>query len=158
MAVLNTTSPTERPGAPTEMPSKMEPSSRARIAGWVTGFALDAGKAGPGPAAPPFRGLQQAADAVDRSGKQGLRRAGILAASCRGSQRRPPPHGRDSAQQVGQAKPSRWPAGNAPGRMQGPAGEDVPVGRAVDQLEPLAQAGELDGVLADHIPRAQGGI
>src|SRR5688500_1996737 len=43
MAVLNTTSPTERPGAPAEMPSKIVPSSSARIAGSVTGIALAAG-------------------------------------------------------------------------------------------------------------------
>src|SRR6478735_7119687 len=44
MAVLNTTSPTDRPGAPTEMPSKTVPSSRARIAGWVTVLAFDGGR------------------------------------------------------------------------------------------------------------------
>src|SRR3546814_17011807 len=40
MAVLNTTSPTERPGAPTDSPSNTVPSSSARIAGWVTGIRL----------------------------------------------------------------------------------------------------------------------
>ena len=39
MAVLNTTSPTDRPFAPTETPSNTVPSSRTRIAVWVTGFA-----------------------------------------------------------------------------------------------------------------------
>src|SRR4249919_4027136 len=47
MAVLNTTSPTERPGAPAEMPSKIVPSSSARIAGSVTGIALAAGGTDP---------------------------------------------------------------------------------------------------------------
>src|SRR5688572_25498004 len=47
MAVLNTTSPAERPGAPAEMPSKIVPSSSARIAGWVTGIALAAGGTDP---------------------------------------------------------------------------------------------------------------
>src|SRR5690606_22668581 len=55
MAVLNTTSPTDRPVAPTETPSNTVPSSRTRIAVWVTGFA--------------YVRLQKTAGAVlDRSG------------------------------------------------------------------------------------------
>src|SRR5690606_41989255 len=65
MAVLNTTSPTDSPGAPTETPSNTVPSSRTRIAVWVTGFA--------------YVGLQKSAGAGDnRSGRGGIRRAGMI--------------------------------------------------------------------------------
>src|SRR5690606_819340 len=65
MAVLNTTSPTDRPGAPTEAPSNTVPSSRTRIAVWVTGFA--------------YVRLQKTAGAGgNRSGSGGIRRAGMI--------------------------------------------------------------------------------
>src|SRR5690606_1264532 len=76
MAVLNTTSPTERPGAPTEMPSNTVPSSRARIAESVTGVA--------------YVGLQKTADSVrDRPEARGIGRAGMIPAPARRRQRPP---------------------------------------------------------------------
>src|SRR5690606_41544025 len=67
MAVLNTTSPIDRPGAPTDTPSNTVPSSRTRIAVWVTGFA--------------YAGLQKPAGAGgSRSGSGGVRRAGMIPA------------------------------------------------------------------------------
>src|SRR5690606_33532671 len=67
MAVLNTTSPIDRPGAPTDTPSNTVPSSRTRIAVWVTGFA--------------YVGLQKTAGAGgSRSGSGGIRRAGMIPA------------------------------------------------------------------------------
>src|SRR3546814_18233326 len=67
MAVLNTTSPTDRPGAPTEIPSNTVPSSSARIAVSVTGFA--------------YVGLQKTTDSVrDRPEARGIRRAGMIPA------------------------------------------------------------------------------
>src|SRR5690606_6651980 len=76
MAVLNTTSPTERPGAPTEMPSNTVPSSRARIAESVTGVA--------------YVGLQKTADSVrDRPEARGIRRAGMIPAPAGRRQWRP---------------------------------------------------------------------
>src|SRR4249919_123101 len=66
MAVLNTTSPTAMPGAPTEMPSKTVPSSRARMALSITGIALAGGS--------------RPRAAADREpGKAGLEREGIQA-------------------------------------------------------------------------------
>src|SRR6187397_1062644 len=66
MAVLNTTSPTAKPGAPTEMPSKTVPSSRARMALSITGIALAGGS--------------RPRAAADREpGKAGLEREGIQA-------------------------------------------------------------------------------
>src|SRR3546814_16952097 len=67
MAVLNTTSPTDRPGAPTEIPSNTVPSSSARIAVSVTGFA--------------YVGLQKTTDSVrDRPEARGIRRTGMIPA------------------------------------------------------------------------------
>src|SRR4249919_682445 len=80
MAVLNTTSPTDRPGAPTETPSKIVPSSSARMAGRVTGFAL----MGEWPLAAENRRLQQSTDSgCFRSGLAVGGRAGIVLASVR---------------------------------------------------------------------------
>src|SRR5690606_23095044 len=129
MAVLNTTSPTERPGAPTDSPSNTVPSSSARIAGWVTGFA--------------YVGLQKTAGAVrNRPGASGIRRAGLIPDL--------PP--------IRQTVMAPTAPGHAVSRMQRAAGEDVAVAGAVRQFQPLAGAGELHQVLADDVAGAQRGV
>src|SRR5690606_14567307 len=84
MAVLNTTSPTDWPEAPTEMPSNTVPSSRTRIAVSVTGVA--------------YVGLQETAGALvgrPEAGRfrrarmipaRGIRRQHQLPVSCRSEQ------------------------------------------------------------------------
>src|SRR5690606_32607278 len=147
MAVLKTTSPTARPGAPTESPSNTVPSASARIAGWVTwGFA--------------YVGLQETAGtARNRPEAIGIRRAGMIAGGPRGRHR-----GADrwSAADPGSAlQEVGHPvlAGRAPRQpargMEGAADEHVAAGRTVDEFDALARAGELHGVLADDVARAQ---
>src|SRR5690606_13163360 len=162
MAVLNTTSPTARPLAPTDSPSNTVPSSRTRIAGWVTSFAFRWRS----PVAGPARGgLQKTADwHLSGPGMGGNRRAGIVPAT--------PPKGnaavhaangfaRRSAlaeKQVAQGVQARWAARQRGGRLQRAAGEDVAAGGAVHEFDALALPGELHRVLADDVAGAHAGI
>src|SRR5690606_10286866 len=67
MAVLNTTSPTDRPAAPTEMPSKTVPSSSARMADLFKCVALR-------------EVAKKRRSGIGRFGAGGVRRAGIVPA------------------------------------------------------------------------------
>src|SRR5690606_20020016 len=146
MAVLNTTSPTERPGAPMETPSKREPSSRARIAGWVTGFALDAEKAGPLRLRNPPAGCSRTRARWEPVRETGLRRARILAAPGQLRQRKPRFRQLGLKQQFDEPVAPRGTAGDPARRVQRPTRENIAVGGPVDQLDALAQPGELHGV------------
>src|SRR5690606_9995330 len=70
-----------------------------------------------------------------------------------------PPDGRCSGlEQAGQPMASRRLAGQAERGLDRATGEDPPVGGAVDELDALAPAGELHGVLANHVAGTQAGI
>src|SRR5690606_27522376 len=97
MAVLNTTSPMARPGAPVEMPRKTVPSSSTRIADSVKGIA--------------YVGLQKAADASGLgSGQEGIRRARMIPARATPRQREL----RLRAARAGGASPVAGPPAAAP--------------------------------------------
>src|SRR6478735_9859875 len=99
IAVLNTTSATDRPGAPTETPSKIVPSSSARSAVGITGFAYVGGMP---LARTPDERLQQSANAAFlpvRAGRWQASRDCTDAGRFR--QTMPPVSLRRSAQQVG---------------------------------------------------------
>src|SRR5690606_12821509 len=147
MAVLNTTSPTDRPGAPREMPSSTVPSSSARIAVSVTGFA--------------YVGLQKTTDSVrDRPEARGIRRAGMIPARRRSrhSSRDTSGTGKreiSGSKQVAKALDARRSPVTRPRVVHGAAGEDVSVHRPVDELDALAAGRELDQVLADDVAGPQ---
>src|SRR4051812_29256299 len=129
MAVLKTTSPTARPGAPTESPSNTVPSSRARIAGWVTGVASAAVIL---PAPPALRRLQQSTNTVGTGpcwrkvpdGESG--RAVILPGRGHARQRN------CLADQVAERISACGTSRQLLCGVQGAASEDVAVGRPVD--------------------------
>src|SRR5690606_650877 len=138
MAVLNTTSPTDRPGAPTESPSNTVPSSRTRIAGWVTGGS-------------PTSGCRRPPERAEPSGGEGIRRAGmILARGPRRQWKRARARLR-RLQQVLDAVEPRIASRQPRRHVQRPAGEHVAVAGAVHQFEAFAVAGELDQVVADDV-------
>src|SRR5699024_6439464 len=130
-----TTSPTARPGAPTESPSNTVPSSSARIAGWVTwGFA--------------YVGLQEAG-CTKPPARCGTVRGLRCQASGNGTRKRLPAPA--SAQQVGHPVPARGAPGEPLRGVKGAVGEDIAARGAVDEFQALAGAAELDRVLADDV-------
>src|SRR5690606_3719539 len=136
MAVLNTTSPTREPGAPTETPSNTVPSSSARIAGWFTGDRLGWGNPG-------FAGCKPTrGPAIWRSVRAGVQASGNFSGNP--GQWETGPDGSAAAleQQVGDAVAPGRAARQAPRRLQRTAGEDVAAAGAMQQLQPLARAGE----------------
>src|SRR5690606_10794481 len=140
MAVLNTTSPTERPGAPMETPAKTVPSSSARIAGGVTGGRLGG---------------------VARHRRPGIGRPGGKVVQASGNDTGADPGAPARyvnarlLEQVAQAPGTGAAAAQAHGGVQCAAREHVAVGGAMDQLDALAHAGELDEVFTDDVAGAQ---
>src|SRR5690606_4109776 len=142
MAVLNTTSPTDWPEAPTEMPSNTVPSSRTRLAVSVTGFA--------------YVGLQDTAEVrFAQSGGMGNQASGNDTGTAPAT-----PARRDipESEQVLQAVPSGRAARETGRGVQRATREDVAVGRPVDQFDPLASRRELHGVLAHDVAGTQARI
>ncbi len=137
MAVLNTTSPTDRPVAPTERPSKTVPSSSARIAGIVKRFAL-----------------RQVAR-KHRSGSNRIGAMGVQASeNCTGEGSALPVFRVSrSSQQVNDGVAAGRSLRQNPRHMQRSGGEDIAVAGAVDQFDAFTGAGELDAVLADDVAR-----
>ena len=66
--------------------------------------------------------------------------------------------GQGSVQQVGQPVPTGRASTQPTGRVQRATGEDIAAGGAMDQFDPLAQAGELHGVLTHHVAGAEAGV
>src|SRR5690606_3836781 len=173
MAVLNTTSPTDRPFAPTETPSNTVPSSRTRIAVWVTGFAYVRLQKTAGAVLDRSGGMRNQASEND-TGPRPLapdgniagtewvagcplpfrRRLDRVARTCSAA-RRP---GITRAEQVAHPVQPRPAPGKAAGGMQRTTREDVAVGCTVNQFDALTHRCELHQVLADDVACAQRGI
>src|SRR5690606_17574138 len=145
MAVLNTTSPTDRPGAPTESPSNTVPSWRTRIAGGGTGGS-------------PTSGCRSPPERAEPSGGEGIRRAGMIPARGLPRQWKRARARLRRLQQVPDAVEPRIATRQSRGHVQRAAGEHVAVAGAVHQFEALALPGELDKVLADDVAGAQRGV